>query len=136
MINNPALVAYAQAETPPEWTIEPAWTMAPIDIEEVKNKLPFAVIYQGKEAATPRTGSPCSQDISSKIQVIVIAKHAELDQRLQELRGVLYGWKKAGDVKNSALWISDRDELGVLEIKGDYIWWSDVWLTKYQQTHV
>ena len=119
---------------PAEWSVEWALSMEAIEAEDLPSNVPLLTLYQGAEYFSPRDGSPCFQTaMPSLIKAIIVCKKTELKPRVDEARTALVGWQAAGDRDYHALYLSDDpgnpcDSLGV---KGDYIWWQDVLMTRY-----
>lgn len=116
-----------------DWMIEWAWTMAPVEPEDLPYAVPLLALYQGEEVCSPREGSPCFQSATSTVMALIICHKTELDQRVAATRQALIGWQAAGDEQHSPLYLSDdlSKPCRPLDIKGEYLWWQDVYLTHY-----
>ena len=122
---------------PAEWSVEWAWTMQAVEAEDLPGNVPLLALYQGDEYFSPREGSPCFQTaMPSLVNALIVCKKTELRQRLAEARTALIGWQAAGDREHLALYLSDDPgkPSRPLDIKGDYIWWQDVLMTRYPFT--
>jgi len=119
---------------PSEWLVEWAWIMTPVEPDDLPYAIPLLALYQGEESFTPRNGSPCFQTASrSVIHALVVCKKTELKQRLDEVRARLLGWQRLSDDQHLPLYLSDdpNKPCHALDIKGDYIWWQDLYFTSY-----
>ena len=119
---------------PPEWSAHWAWTMNPVEAEDLPSAVPLVAFYQGREVFASRTGYPCSQTVQpSVIVAVIVCNKTEHAARLRELRSVLLGYQAQGDESHLPLYLSDEPGLPseALDIKGDYLWWQDNWFTRY-----
>jgi len=120
-----------------DWSADWAWTMTPVEAENLPDSVPMVVFYQGRELWSKREGSPCHQSTNpSVIVALVICDKRQLAERLKALRSVIYGWCEKSSRECRPLSLSDDPALpcDALEIKGDYIWWQDNWFTAYALT--
>lgn len=133
MIDLTQLVTDAGASLPAGWSVEWAWTMAPIEAEEISGKVPFLTLYQGSETFAARMGTPCFQTaLFSAVIAVTLCHKAELSARLFESRKALLGWQASPNDQNAKLFMSHTpDACGPVQIKGEYIWWQDTYLTTY-----
>ncbi len=127
----------ADSRLPADWSAHWAWTMVPVEADDLPNQVPLVAFYQGKEIWSPREGSPCRQSVlPSVIVAIIVCNKRQLAERLRQLRSVLHGWNAPDDREHRALYLSDDPGLpcDVMDIKGDYLWWQDNWMTSYAVT--
>lgn len=136
MLNLQSLIDELKQENSPlqpDWMIEWAWTMTPVEPEDLPYAVPLLALYQGDEVFSPREGSPCFQTATSTVIALTICHKTELSQRIEVARQSIIGWRAEGDELHSPLYLSDEPgkPCRPLDIKGEYLWWQDVYLTQY-----
>lgn len=134
MIDINALIADLKANpTLSDWSIQHAWTMTPVDDENLRGEVPILAIYRGNEVFSKRIGSPVSQSAKSPLIVMMVVEHDDEDVRIKQARQALVGWEKSKDRSCLGLYISDEPSMpcGPVSITGRYIWQKDVWFTNY-----
>lgn len=133
MIDIDKLVESAQSMLEKDWYVDWAWSMAPIEPEEIPGKVPFLSLYQGSETFTARLGTPCFQTAQfSSVIGVTLCQKTELKARLNESRQALMSWKSDPNDDNSKLFMShSQDACGPIQIKGEYIWWQDTYFVTY-----
>lgn len=134
MIDIPALIADLQADSNmADWSIQRAWTMAPVDDENLRGEVPILAFYRGNEVFSKRVGSPCGQASKSPLIAMMVVEHDDEQTRIKQARQAILDWQKAGDRSCVHLYISDDAGMpcGPVSITGRYIWQKDVWFTEY-----
>ena len=116
-----------------DWSIQRAWSMAPVDDENLRGEVPILAFYRGNEVFSKRVGSPCGQSSKSPLIAMMVLDDDDEQTRIKQARQAILGWQKAGDRSCLALYISDESGMpcGPVQITGRYIWQKDVWFTNY-----
>ncbi len=107
-------------------TIKHAWSTEPLD--DLKADTPAVLVFPGPDTVRPtELDGFVAQYVAKHLHCFVVAKHANIDARKDEVRAVALGWQ----------FNASHDEMELLSgepvsLKGDYIWWLDIFITRTQ----
>lgn len=103
--------------------ISHAWNDEPEEIEATS--VPTLLVWPG-----PQLGAEGEHDefvsnmVSEQYNVLIVCKHEDLTDRLADYRSVVEGWQYP---TNTAYDLMEYLTGDTVRIKGDIIWWLEVW---------
>lgn len=112
-----------------------AWSTDPIN--EFDCQVPTCLVYPGQQFSTRTHDSPvCRQETSLSVVCLIVAPIADLGIVVKDIRDAIVGWQI--DPYYSIMRFTHQNIPfgGTLEIKGEYIWWQDIYEAEFLQRTV
>lgn len=104
-------------------TIAHAWDLEPV--EEVESITPAIFLYLGKTKGLDRDGDSCVETAESRsVVVITVCKYADLETLRNQAKAVIRGYQV--NQNQTPLLLAEGE---TVKIKGEYIWWQDIYIT-------
>ena len=103
-----------------------AWSIDPID--EYLDYAPTCVVYPGEQFSSRTKDSPvCRQQTQIGLIVMIISPIVTLSDVVEDVRKALLGWQVGDDYSIIKLSHQNVPYAMPVEIKADYIWWSETY---------
>lgn len=118
-----ALIAHVEAECPALQSVQRAFEMAPVD--DLEQETPAAFLFPMQDNAGADGGDNyVVQNVTTDYAIFIVGPFDSLESLRAEIRTALLGWQ-ATQYHQAMTYVSGQAE----DIKGDYLWWREVYRT-------
>lgn len=120
-----AVIARLEAEAASLVTVDHAFFMEPVD--DLAAEVPAVYAYPGDEiAARSAHDNVVVQQVTEQIALVIVCPVASFVAIRDEVRGALLGYQPAANLTDLE-YVSGKP----LDIRGDYLWYRQTYITEY-----